>query len=270
MHTSECDRVVALLETRPNQGEPAAGELAGALDHINTCPHCQQRLGFLMRALAGEREDSLPCEECQAQLPDYAQALADGQAGAPAWADIALHLRVCPICAAQQAELAGLLAFAHGEAGAEPPAYPGPQPAPARAALPGVLLDRLGQLVIAFSEQLLGAFQAAPSLAEGPVRSASEPEQRRQLVIDQPAEDRLVTISAEPKRGASDRWVITVRVEIPSLGGWPNLAGSQVLVQVAGATLASQLTDSLGNAVFDDIPGDALLRLVLVITPRSA
>ena len=268
MHTSECDRVAALLEA--SQGDLAASELASALDHIDTCAHCRHRLGFLSRALASEREDTLACEECQARLPEYLQAQADRQASAPGWADIALHLRACPHCAAQQRELAGLLAFAHGEAGAEPPAYPEHTPITARAGLPGVLIDRLGRLVIAFSEQLLGAFQPARSLAEGPVRSEPEPDQRRQLVVDQSSDDRLVTISAEPKRGTSDRWVITVRVEIPSRGGWPNLAGSQVLAQVHGVTLAAQLTDPLGNAVFDDIPGDALTSLALVITPRSA
>lgn len=268
MRIPECDRVATLLEA--SQGDLAASELASALDHIDTCAHCRRRLGFLARALASEREDSLACDECQAQLHEYVQAQADGQAGAPAWADMALHLRACPACAALHAELSGLLAFAQREAGVEPPAYPEPQPAPGRAGLPGVLLDRLGRLVIAFSEQLLGAFQPAPSLAEGPVRSEPEAEQRRELVVDQSAEDRLVTISAEPKRGASDRWVITVRVEIPSTGGWPNLAGSQVLAQVNGVTLAAQLTDPLGNAVFDDIPADSLTSLALVITPRSA
>ena len=47
--------------------------------------------------------------------------------------------------------------------------------------------------------------------------------------------------------------MLTVDVNIPSRGGWPELAGSRVTLRRNDIKLATQETDAFGKAVFEGI-----------------
>ena len=99
-------------------------DLDVALIHVRDCLDCRQRIGYLVRAL-NTAADKLNCPACQQRLPEYVSAAAAEQSSRK-WRTVALHLALCPSCAAAYADLADMLELAHGRRGVEPPIYPRP------------------------------------------------------------------------------------------------------------------------------------------------
>ena len=120
-------------ETGSSRGDgqgPAADAVkdavADAIGHILQCPRCEQRVGYLVRALTGDRDDLLTCQECEELLPEYMQAEEMGEASGARWRAMAFHLETCPHCAAAHAELSEDEALAWSKQGRKPERYPIP------------------------------------------------------------------------------------------------------------------------------------------------
>jgi hypothetical protein len=276
--TSECrlaiERVWAYLEDP--EGQRAA--LTAAISHMGACPRCESRIGHLVRALAAGEEDRLTCQECEALLPEYLQAEMEGQAGETQWHPVTLHLETCPHCAEVYAALLDLTRLADGKAGAEPPGYPVPEfpflhsreattPPPLKAPW---RLDDLGRLVIEFSAELVRTLQSPayqPAYAAARLKSDKSQRVLCQLSLKEAVEDLEVTITAEERRVDPTYCTVIADVNIPSRGGWPNLAGTKVTLKRGKQEMETQWTDAFGKAVFEGIRTEDLAHLVFEITP---
>ena len=79
-------------------------------------------------------------------------------------------------------------------------------------------------------------------------------------------DDLNVRINVEPSRRDPQRTTVEVEVDIPSRGGWPNLAGNVVtLGRGAEQLLEEQETDAFGRALFEDVSVEDLPLLVFEI-----
>ncbi|MDQ1301102.1 MAG: hypothetical protein QG637_1023 [Chloroflexota bacterium] len=223
-----------------------------------------------------DEEDSASqeCRITQAVLSVLVEASLAGRAPASVDAAAWAHIQDCPACgplyrdalALVQAErnaaletppLTARFDFAYLGAGAE-------APTPA-AANPLWWLDELGRLVIRFTADLLASLQP-PALQPAYLKGAGEAAGETIRVV---ADDLAAHIRAEAHAPGEERCVVEVAVEIPSRGGWPNLAGITVSLRQGAAELASQETDAFGHAVFDDVPTSNLAGLVCVIAPAN-
>ena len=266
METVECRVAIQQVSTYVADTSSEGAGLVAALEHMRHCPHCSHRIGYLVQALNSGAVDQLSCQVCQERLPEYATDVAAGQAGGK-WRAIALHLALCPHCAAEYDELMELLAQAQGEQGAEPSSYPVLDmsflnPTTSRP----WRMEGIGRLVIEFTSELLaGLRMSGPALTPVGLKTDALATELRPFTLIGEVEDEDVTITIEPARGESARCTVIVQVDIPSRGGWPNLGGTLVILRRGAVTLGSQMTDDLGNAVFERVAADGLAELVFVI-----
>ena len=73
-------------------------------------------------------------------------------------------------------------------------------------------------------------------------------------------------ISAEAQRRDPQLLTLEVAVDIPSRGGWPNLAGSAVILRRGPDELIDeQETDAFGKVTFEDVRVEDLPLLVFEI-----
>jgi hypothetical protein len=274
MRSSECRNAIERLSAYLADPTSDAG-LDAALAHLLECPECRGRTGYLVRALHTNTLDPLTCQVCEQRLPEYMAATAAGRAGRK-WRAVALHLTLCPHCAAVYADLLDLVELAEGRRGVEPPAYPEPDLAFLDPPKPRPLwrLEQAGRLVIEFSAGLLRSLElpAGPSLATSGLKSKrpapSEqpaPPDLRPFTLVGEAPDRDITIAIEPATGDPARCIVTVKVDIPSRGGWPNLRGTRVAIRRGDATIDSKTTDAFGKALFEGIAAADLPHLSFVI-----
>jgi hypothetical protein len=261
-------------------------ELQAAIDHVHHCSRCEGRLGFLIRALSTDEEDPLTCTECEALLPDYVQAEQNGSGNEARWQPVAVHLASCPACTVARAELVSLLDLTFGEASQPPAPTPAPDLAFLRPALkepadldepaaqskpaaPPWRLDDLGRMIVELTDELLGALlppARQPACALAGLKSAA-PGTLFRLPIQAPDAGLNVTIQAETARAAPDRCTLTVSVDIPSRGGWPHLAGTEVTLCQAGREPDQEWTDAYGEALFENVPVAKLSGLVIEVLP---
>ena len=89
-------------------------------------------------------------------------------------------------------------------------------------------MDALGRLVIQFSADLLRALQP-PTLQPGYLKG-NAPSSLSYALTDQ-IDDLNVRIHVEASRRDPQAATVEVEVDIPSRGGWPNLAGSAVILR---------------------------------------
>ncbi len=275
MQTAECRLATEHLLAYLENPDFDRAKVDTAISHISECPHCEGQIGYLVRALTTDEEDTLTCRECQAQLPDYLQADREGQAGGMRWRPVARHLETCPHCSAEYKMLSDLTALAYGERGIEPPEYPKPdlsflQPEKAESPQPISIpwrLDELGRLIIEFSAELVRTFQS-PAYAPTGLKSAQSPGTLCQFSLIEAVEDLEVTVIAKEKRDDPTYCTLMVKVNIPSRGGWPNLAKTEVILKQNEIELETQLTDAFGQVVFEGIATDDLPQLVLEVEPR--
>jgi hypothetical protein len=80
-------------------------------------------------------------------------------------------------------------------------------------------------------------------------------------------DDLQATITVEDMRADPAYCTVTVEADIPSRGGWPNLAGTEVMLKRGELELDTQRTDAHGEVVFEGIATDDLAHLVVEITP---
>jgi hypothetical protein len=242
-----------------------------AIRHLGACPDCERKMKHFYRAWATDEEDKLTCQECQELLAEYVQAEAEEQSDAPEWRPLAWHLATCPHCSQEHAELADLLALAWGKAGVEPPDYPAPDlsflRAERQAGKNHWRLDELGRLIIEFSAELLRALQPPTLQPAYATTKAQSPRTLCQFSLK--TQDLEVAIAAEEQRGDPAHCTVSVEVNIPSRGGWPQLAGTEVTLRRDELQLQTQRTDAFGKALFEGIASDDLARLIFEITPHS-
>jgi hypothetical protein len=273
LQTTDCraaiEHLLAYLEN-PNLHR---AEADAAIGHISKCPHCESRVGHLIRALTTDEEDLLTCQEFQELLPDYLQAEAEGWTHERRWRPVAFHLETCPHCSAEYATLSDLIELAYGERGEEPPHYPTPdlsflRPEPFK--IPWRLDELVGCLIIEFSAELLRALQSPaykPAYARAGLKSEKSSRTLCKLSLKEAVEDLEVAITAEETRDDPSRCIVIVEVNIPSRGGWPHLADTEVVLKRDKRELETQRTDAFGEAVFEGIATNDLAHLVFEITP---
>ena len=276
MQPAECDRMLEQLPLYLNNPDQYRAELEAAVRHIQTCAACARRVEHLTQALATDEEDALTCQECQDNLPEYLQDISDGQTDAVRWHSLAFHLATCPSCSDVYADLTDVVALAEGTRGVEPPRYPEPRfPFPTATAQPGPPswhLDDLRRLVIAFSSEIVRTLRM-PSQQPLPTRSgarseATTPGVYRYALIDA-VEDLDVTITAEQLRTDPMRCTVTIEADIPSRGGWPHLAGTEITLKRSTGELETRWTNAFGMVIFEQLPLDDLSLLSFTIEPMA-
>lgn len=221
-------------------------------------------------AMFSDQEDSLTCHDCKAQLAEYVDAQVMGVESGKAFAEVELHLQVCPHCAREYRELLALTESAYAEDLPQPARQPKFDFSFLEAGSKRfVWWDELGRLIIEFSAELVRAFQPpAPRLGYAGVKSEKPQRTLCQLPVQDPDEDLEVTITAEEARDDPNACTVVVEVNIPSLGGWPNLSGTEVTLKRDEQELESQATDAFGKAVFEGVSTDDLPHLVFEIKPH--
>jgi hypothetical protein len=237
------------------------------------------------RAILSKQGEKLTCSECKAQLAEYVETQVMGSEPGEDLAGIGLHLQVCPHCAQEYRELLVLVTSAYTEKLPQPAHQPKfdfaflvSSPIETLETQPAKPFrwDEPGRLIIEFSAGLLRGLQP-PALQPAYAGVKSEKPRRTlcQLVVKEAAADPStgsgqaleVTITAEEIRDDPTRCTVVVEVNIPSRGGWPNLAGTQVTLKHGEQALETQATDAFGKAVFEGISVDDLAHLTFEIAP---
>lgn len=190
--------------------------------------------------------------------------LAESQA-----ARLKAHLDRCPYC---QAELTQLTDFLITETTA--PALMAEEAAWTQGdGFEWQYLPQAGRVIIRLVGEALDAAAhhlqqrwSPPSgrLAPGGVRG-SQP--LLEMTLSQGIDDFEAVISVATRLKDPTQCNITIKVNIPSRGGWPNLAGTEVILKREGTTIATQATNAFGQVVFKEITPAELTKLSFEITP---
>jgi hypothetical protein len=191
-------------------------------------------------------------------------------------ARLAAHLERCPHC---QAELARLADFLAEDVSLAAPAVPGEETSWQQGdGFRWRHLKETGQLVIQIVAEALdragrymsqGASPLVDQLAYGGLRSEDSARTLGQLALMEGVEDLEVIIMAETMRRQADQCAITVHVNIPSRGGWPNLAGTEVTLKRDEIKLTTHTTNAHGQTVFEGIPTAEFAHLSFEIIPAN-
>lgn len=230
-------------------------------------------LSILQALFEDDAFPTVDCRACQDQLSAYVDAELAGDDAAAAFPTVQTHLAGCATCQLARDELKTLLAQEQSGELAPPPlaatfdfsyltTAPVAPPAKSQPAGQPWRLDALGRLVIQFTADLLRGMQG-PTLQPSYLKGDAPPP--LSYVLTGAVDDLDVRINAEPARNDPGRYDVEVEVEIPSRGGWPNLAGSVVALVVENEEVDRQETDAFGKTLFEDLPADALPGLAVVI-----
>ena len=212
------------------------------------------------------------CQACQAGLAAYVDAELAGQPAAGLFPAVSEHLTTCAACRLELAELRSLLELER-QGRLEQPPVPGefdfgylqigPFAEERSNRSGGWRMNALGRLVIQFSADLLSALQP-PTLQPGYLKG-SAPSSLSYDLTDQ-IEDLNVRIHVEASRRDPQTATLEVEVDIPSHGGWPNLAGSAVILRRGPDELIDeQETDAFGKVTFEDVRVEDLPLLIFEI-----
>jgi len=125
--------------------------------------------------------------------------------------------------------------------------------------------NRMGQLLVALSADLLNSFQPSPQT------SYLKTTVRELFTIQSPniADDLTVTISAHTVRRNPEQCTLAITADIPSRNGWPNLGGTTVTLLLEEEEAATELTDAFGTVVFTEIACTSLAKAQLLVHPGS-
>lgn len=273
MQTEACRTAISQLLAYMNNSKFQGDELQAAINHISGCAYCQTNLNHLEPTLSAEQEDTMTCRECEEQLSEYLQAEIEGRGGEGRWQALTFHVKTCPYCSNAYQELTQLLAFASGEQGTEPPAYPTPdlsflskKKTDAKPiSRPAWHWDKWGRLVIQFSAELIDLFRS-PAYAMPGLKKADSENILYQFYWQEKMEDDLeVSVTAEEVPGNPTYCTLTIEVNILSRGGWPHLADTEVTLKRDDLKLKTDLTDAFGYVVFEGIALEDLSRLIFEI-----
>ncbi|MEZ4864459.1 MAG: hypothetical protein R3C14_24305 [Caldilineaceae bacterium] len=272
LNCTEFQQIVERYLAHPD-GEMA--HLPAALAHLQGCRRCQAQWDAFLQAFIQDQEDQLTCTAAQAQLPEYVNAqLGSADAGAAArWHALQVHLAHCPACHAMFQEVSEMVQIA-AMPSFQPERTPAPDlsflapPAPQLAAPAQVhwRMDEVGALIIEFSRSLLAS--VAPPLMVGLKGDATRKTLCR-IDLQEVFADLAVSIVALEAFQDPSHCELLVEVDIPSRGGWPNLAGIAVVIRHGAQVLASRQTDAYGKAVITEIRTADLAELTVQVQPNG-
>jgi hypothetical protein len=117
----------------------------------------------------------------------------------------------------------------------------------------------LGYLVVDLSnavQRLLQPPQQQPAYSF--IRAGQGEENAIHFALENQLADLNLRLTIEREPATSDGCQVIVEAEIPSRGGWPNLADTIVNLKQADTVVQSRLTDDFGKAVF---PAVALIQM---------
>jgi len=123
----------------------------------------------------------------------------------------------------------------------------------------------LGRLVIQFSSDLLQSWQP-PTLQPAYFKSG-QPAPIFEAEIDEGLDDLSVAIDVKPQRQDPALLDISVGIDVPSRGGWPNLGGIEVLLKRDETVVRREWTDAFGQIVFSHVPRSDVDDLTFIVTP---
>lgn len=264
---TDCDRIIEQLQARLQSPDARPGSLSPLLEHLAVCPRCQQAARTLVRALRLEAEDRLTCAEVEVQLPEYLLT----QPGSSEWAELELHLAICPHCAGDYLELLALEQLTFQEPPVELPVSK-PKldflPHRRRAASPVWSMDALGKMIVAFSHEALAALLAAtPSAPALAVKNVPQSRSAGRLTLGGEPNQPEVILTLDADAGDPATYSLGVAVRIPGRGGWPNLAGTTVRASIPGRAELVRLTDAFGSVVITPLTLDEIASITLTIVP---
>ncbi|MBN2565251.1 MAG: zf-HC2 domain-containing protein, partial [Candidatus Eisenbacteria bacterium] len=101
-----------------------ASRLREAQAHLAQCPDCRQGFDQWVRSLLSQGEEAIPCSECLARLPEYAEADANARAQEAYLRAVRAHLETCAACSAVYEDLVGMIAVDEAARGAVLPSEP--------------------------------------------------------------------------------------------------------------------------------------------------
>ena len=291
------DRLIEYLLTRKPAELDVADDIGpDVIGHIAGCRACIEELDAISSALTGEpstlkeeadelltlrQAQDTACQECLDALGAYVEDKVAGEDVVQLYPRVAGHLQGCSSCREQYEMLYEIMRQEEAGIFGEPPSYitfeewfrlqhqeqsprvklPRPTRIPWR-------LDELGRLIIEFSAEWLRVLQPpAYQPAYATVKSAKSSRTLCQLSLKEAGEDLEVEITAEEMRDDPTLCTVFVDVNVPSRGGWPNLADTEVTLKRGERELGTQVTDVFGKAVFEEIGTDDLAYLVFEIMP---
>ncbi|MCL4863968.1 MAG: hypothetical protein KJZ93_31460 [Caldilineaceae bacterium] len=231
-----------------------------------------------VNAIISPQEDPLTCRACQDALLDYIDAQTTQQEVGAEFAAVEQHLARCPACADAYRELMELTTLAYAANLPTPKRLPTFDFAALEQRASSVThkpywWDEFGRMILQFSADLLASWQP-PALAPAysGLKAGEETPALTQFTIEEHEQDLIVTVTirAEGDEGENaGRCAIEVAVEIPSRGGWPNLADIPVMLKRGDEPLARSFTDAFGKAQFDGIARGDLPQLSIEVDPNE-
>lgn len=225
-----------------------------------------------VKALMSPQDDPLTCSACQDALAEYIDAQLMRVTPTGEHLAVEQHLQRCPYCADSYRELLELTTLAYADDLPDPAAIPRFDFAALTGAAAGAperpyWWDEFGRLILRFSADLLAAWQP-PTLApayrglkrgeEIPLYEFHLEEAERDLVA-------TITVQASGPTGCT----VEVAVDVPSRGGWPNLADIAVTLRRGNELLAQSFTDAFGKVQFPNIAQSDLVHLVVEVAPHE-
>jgi len=126
----------------------------------------------------------------------------------------------------------------------------------------------LGHLIITLSNELLQTLQPRPLQPDYALtRAAPDPQTRYQLTLRDEIDDLQTTVTIRETKTNPEQVIVSVEVDIPSRGGWPDLAEIDVTLKLDERIIAQQSTDAFGKAVFPNLNANILPQLTIEIAP---
>jgi hypothetical protein len=234
----------------------------------------------------GDQMQNSPCHIEQYELPGYIEMELQGEDPVARYPALHAQLDVCENCRAVYEDIKELVLLEQSGDMVEPagPAqfdfsYMQPsnlQPSQSRSALQssaqetvervldGVKwhLNALGQLGLQLSEELA---IGPKSINMQPAFTKSIGAEIFRVSSQDLAPDMTVTVTGSEIVHKPQHCLLAVDVEIPSRGGWPNLAGSEVVLRIDEVVVDAELTDAFGHCRFQEVNRSELSRITLRI-----
>ncbi|MEZ4867534.1 MAG: hypothetical protein R3C14_39775 [Caldilineaceae bacterium] len=240
----------------------------------------------LIQALDLPDEDPLTCTECEAQLPDYVEALAAGHGAAEVWHMVTRHLQGCPHCTAEFTLLSAMLNDLYTASGDEVVAETEPDLAFLQNGSQGSVhktqsgqqwwRDAIGRLHIALADtlQLMAQPPLQPGLAGNTLKAGSEGQSTLlHLTVPDLGDGRTVQVHVTSRDLAQQptlaQCTVLVKIDAPDLEPLSR-DGIAVTLSVSDVEVDTQWTDALGVVVFAEQPVSRLSQLVIQIMPTMS
>jgi len=233
-----------------------------------------------MQEVLGEADATVSAEQPDVEaLLVYIEAELAGRNAAHLHPQTALALSRSP---SWQQEYTTLKAFWAWEAQGpllQPPRPPQfdfsylPTPAPVAAPAASLLPDlswywaQLGYLVVELSDAVARALQPAQQPAYSFRRAAQGAANAYHFTLENQLADLNLRLTIEREQPVGDQCQVIVEAEIPSRGGWPNLADTIVNLKQADTVVQSCLTDAFGRAVFSAVAISQLPAMQVEVIP---